>query len=446
MKFRILLLFIIASTGIIANQGFAVDVNVFSSRDIETEGIAEIVWSVNRGDLSFVRTQNGWADTLEFVISISEGGGVVSVDTVRRIVEMTRGSMVTESFLLFDKISAVLPVNRSYILAMEMRDIGKGRSYSIERAFWMPDFHGELALSDIMLIGEIDHNAADGLFTRNGIKMIPNPSRIFGGAFPILYYYLEVYLANPGDEITARWTIFDSEQNLIHESEPENFAVESPELFILNGLDVTSLEPGKYHLDIEVTASISDAKINTRKSFIIPEKFVFSPSPETWNVEQEFPYIQYFLTKSDKDLYNALTDDGKREFIRRFWEERDTLNDIAENVFRRDVIGRWHVANSAFDESGGIELNGWKTERGRVYIKFGEPNSIERKPIEMETNPYEIWEYFDLEGGVIFVFADIRGINSWRLVHSTSSGEYYDPNWLERLKNPQSTIRSTTNE
>lgn len=446
MKFRILLLFLVVASSIFANQGFAVDVNVFSSRDIETEGIAEIVWSVNRGDLGFVRTQNGWSDTLEFVISIAEGGGVVSVDTVRRIVEMGRGSMVSESFLLFDKISAVLPVNRSYTLAMEMRDIGKGRNYSIERAFWMPYFNGELALSDIMLIGEIEQDAADGLFTRNGIRMMPNPPRIFGGAFPILYYYIEVYLPNPGGEITAKWTIFDSEQNLVHESEPEKFSADSPELFILNGLDVTSIEPGKYHLDIEVGASATGAKVNTRKSFIIPEKYVFTASPETWDIDKEFAYIQYFVTKSEKDLYTALTEDGKREFIRRFWEERDTLHDIDENIFRRDVVGRWHVANSVFDESGGIELNGWKTERGRVYIKFGEPNSIERNPIEMETNPYEIWEYFDLEGGAKFVFADIRGINSWRLVHSTASGEYYDPNWLERIKNPQSTIRSTTNE
>ncbi|MGC9315981.1 MAG: hypothetical protein ACP5G4_10220, partial [bacterium] len=67
-------------------------------------------------------------------------------------------------------------------------------------------------------------------------------------------------------------------------------------------------------------------------------------------------------------------------------------------------------------------------------------------PIEIDRNPYEIWEYYKLEGGSEFVFADVRGINQWRLIHSTYPGEVYNPNWEETIVNPQSTIRPTTNE
>ena len=68
-----------------------------------------------------------------------------------------------------------------------------------------------------------------------------------------------------------------------------------------------------------------------------------------------------------------------------------------------------------------------------IYIKFGKPDDIERSPITMGTNPWVQWHYFELEGGVVFVFADRKGISNWRLVHSTYPGELYDPDWNEKL-------------
>ena len=59
---------------------------------------------------------------------------------------------------------------------------------------------------------------------------------------------------------------------------------------------------------------------------------------------------------------------------------------------------------------------GWKTDRGRVLILYGEPNEIERFPNQMDKKPYEIWHYDDVEGGVIFVFADLSGFSFMRRV------------------------------
>ena len=76
---------------------------------------------------------------------------------------------------------------------------------------------------------------------------------------------------------------------------------------------------------------------------------------------------------------------------------------------------------------------GWKTDRGRVYLIYGGPDEIERFPNEIETRPYEIWHYESVEGGVIFVFADITGFGSYQLVHSTKRGELRDDSWVRRI-------------
>jgi len=51
----------------------------------------------------------------------------------------------------------------------------------------------------------------------------------------------------------------------------------------------------------------------------------------------------------------------------------------------------------------------------------------------MDTKPYEIWHYNDLQGGVTFDFADLYGIGDYLLLNSTARGEYQDANWQNRI-------------
>ncbi|MEZ5195370.1 MAG: GWxTD domain-containing protein [Bacteroidales bacterium] len=42
---------------------------------------------------------------------------------------------------------------------------------------------------------------------------------------------------------------------------------------------------------------------------------------------------------------------------------------------------------------------GYDTDRGRTYLKYGEPNAISESYNEPATYPYEIWHYYDLGNG-----------------------------------------------
>jgi hypothetical protein len=64
---------------------------------------------------------------------------------------------------------------------------------------------------------------------------------------------------------------------------------------------------------------------------------------------------------------------------------------------------------------------------------YGEPTEIERYPNQIESRPYEIWSYDSLEGGVVFIFADLTGFSDYQLVHSTKRGELRDDNWQRRI-------------
>ena len=112
-----------------------------------------------------------------------------------------------------------------------------------------------------------------------------------------------------------------------------------------------------------------------------------------------------------KDMVSTRSPASAREWLRKYFE-------------------RVKKANTQYTT---IQQKGWKTDRGRVLLVFGEPSEIERYPNQVDTKPYEIWNYHELEGGVIFVFADLTGFSDYQLIHSTKRGEISDPNWQSKI-------------
>jgi GWxTD domain-containing protein len=117
--------------------------------------------------------------------------------------------------------------------------------------------------------------------------------------------------------------------------------------------------------------------------------------------------VAYIITKEEKRAFDALATDEEREnFIENFWRRRDPNPDTEENEYREEYYERIAYANEHF--ASGIP--GWKTDRGRVYITFGKPDSVESHPSggsydrpsyegggTTTTYPFEIWFYRHLD-------------------------------------------------
>ena len=78
--------------------------------------------------------------------------------------------------------------------------------------------------------------------------------------------------------------------------------------------------------------------------------------------------------------------------------------------------------NYANEHFSGLAMDGWLTDRGRIFIKFGPPDDIERHPFELETRPYEIWRYYSLRK--VFLFQDYTGFGDYRLHPDYVNVEY----------------------
>jgi len=85
-----------------------------------------------------------------------------------------------------------------------------------------------------------------------------------------------------------------------------------------------------------------------------------------------------------------------------FWQKRDPTPETPENELRDEFFRRIDFSNNAFNE-GFSGRQGWRTDRGRVYIQNGPPDQIEKHAGEMGMASTEIWSYNRLNRRYLFV-------------------------------------------
>jgi GWxTD domain-containing protein len=118
--------------------------------------------------------------------------------------------------------------------------------------------------------------------------------------------------------------------------------------------------------------------------------------------------VRWIITDEELSAFKKLTNNAERDtFIESFWQRRDPTPDTAENEYKEEHYRRIAYANEHF--AAGIP--GWKTDRGRIYIMYGKPDSTDSHPMggpyqrpaeegggQTETYPFEVWRYRYIEG------------------------------------------------
>jgi len=143
----------------------------------------------------------------------------------------------------------------------------------------------------------------------------------------------------------------------------------------------------------------------------LPEKY------EKWIKEE----VVYIITPKEKEVFYKLETDRERDlFIEEFWRQRDPTPGTSRNEFKEEHYRRIEYTNTKFGR--GAPIDGWRTDRGRIYIMLGRPPQVQRYT-SIEVCPIEIWYY---QGNPKFGQA-----SSFRLLFFQRGGtgefELYDP-------------------
>jgi GWxTD domain-containing protein len=102
--------------------------------------------------------------------------------------------------------------------------------------------------------------------------------------------------------------------------------------------------------------------------------------------------VVYILSKDERELFLKLSTDQERDtFIERFWEIRNPNPGAPTNSFREEHYRRIEYANLYFSQQAATD--GWRTDRGRVYILMGPPKQKDVHVGHTDLKPFEIWFY-----------------------------------------------------
>jgi GWxTD domain-containing protein len=80
---------------------------------------------------------------------------------------------------------------------------------------------------------------------------------------------------------------------------------------------------------------------------------------------------------------------------------------------------------------------GWQTDRGRVYLQYGPPNTRIVRNNEVDYWPFEIWHYYSTDNNLHnrrFLFYDTTLMGDMDLLHSDVPEETKNFNWKEMVR------------
>lgn len=310
---------------------------------------------------------------------------------------------------------------------------------------------GGTAISAVQLATDIQPAAdpSDPL-AKSGLAIRPNPNAYYGGPEGAVRYYAEVY-GPPAEADTYTLLAFVAESaggTALPDHEERMARRVRPVDVVAGQLDVSALPSGIYFLRLVALDEANQAVAEQSKRF-----FVINPDVERTAAsggmmsyeetlfaamgEEELAlgvrHAAVLATAREQAQIAAIeSDEDRRRFLTTFWTARDTEGAQGVNQTRQTFYERLRLVNDRFDEFG---REGFESDRGRVYLTYGPPTEIERRPFEASAFPHEIWTYENIpgEGRSTFVFVDVYSSDTYELIHSDVTGEVSSQNWQQEV-------------
>lgn len=166
-----------------------------------------------------------------------------------------------------------------------------------------------------------------------------------------------------------------------------------------------------------ITSSISKPKLMIILGFGLAFAIILSGGCHYYKLErnldpvdrQWLDEVNYIITSEERKIFLELPDSDRETFKEEFWLRRDPDLGTEENEFKMEYYDRIDQANELFFSEG---REGYKTDRGKIYILFGPPTDKLTQPETLDGLCQEIWYY----GNFPVVFQDRFCTGTYKLI------------------------------
>jgi GWxTD domain-containing protein len=418
-----------------------VDCSRFRGPDDSTAQL-EVYYSFPQGGLIYVPDSAGYKGMLDIILTAKRKDSVVYKARWLAPHVVSDTSMIVKGMNLVSLQALQLSAGE-YVFKLVARDVAnEARKDSVTfRMPVRPVGPGKTVLSDLEFASIIRRTEQKSVFYKNKIEVRPNVGGVYGEN-QTCFYYAEGYNLLGGEDkadYILRSSVFDAVgREVLNWDRPQKRKYESS--VILDTVAIRNLKTGTYTLLLSLLDSARKTLTTSGKKFYVYNSIlgldsslqsstgslplnIYATMDEP-ELDEEWKETRYEALPEEQTQYAGLKGvDAKRKFLTNFWRRRPT-------GMRETYMARVEYANQSFHMMG---KQGYRTDRGRVYITYGAPDDYERHPNESDNRPYEVWLYNSLQGGVEFDFVLRSPGGDYELVNSTHRNELHDNNWQRYL-------------
>lgn len=336
-----------------------------------------------------------------------------------------------------------------YRLSVGVGDLAGGstRSSDVDLGVAGPPAEGPF-VSGIKLASSIAPVGEDveGEFVKNGLSIIPNPTKLVSDGDPALPIYYEIYRL-PVKEGEAETFVISYDVSQLNGRRfvrvERLLEAGASDVARVETLDLAGVPPGSYRLSLRIEDREGEELAGAEKEFMVYHEFSqeelvqFKGKFMPYSLEEEKQIrkeLSLIASEAELAAFDALPAEEKPIFVDNFWARRDPDKETATNEYKNAFYQRYYYVQERYTTPF---REGVATDMGRVYLKYGEPDQVSRSPMGMrsevtiststwQSKPFEAWEYLDAGGvdnqNIIFVFIDEDGDGDYEIDSSTVPG------------------------
>ena len=414
------------------------------------EPYLETYLNFNGSSLQYVKTNEKWQATVEITYVFKQLDSIVDFKKYNlQSPEYTDSLSVRANF--FDQQRIPLPVGK-YDFEITLKDINSTENaFSTIQELEIDYKENAIQLSDITLIESFKKTETKNILTKSGYDLMPYTSDFYSEEFEKLLFYVEVYHTDKVLEKDEAFLInyfiesFESKQII---GNYRSFKRETPKPVnvVMTSFDIQKLPSGNYNLVVELknknNQTITLKKVFFQRSnsganeLLVSDDYINSfvttmtQSELELNIKSIAPISSQIELNFAKNQLSAKDPELMKQYFYNFWLTRNATNPEEEWKKYKELV---KTTEQLFATS---IKKGFETDRGRIYLKYGKPNTLSEIKNETSSYPYEIWHYYGIEGrsNVKFIFynTDVAS-NDYPLLHSTLPGEIYNASWKVEL-------------
>ncbi|MDI6809751.1 MAG: GWxTD domain-containing protein [Candidatus Eisenbacteria bacterium] len=319
---------------------------------------------------------------------------------------------------------------------------------------------GKLSVSDPEFCWSVRKADERAKFEKSGLDVLPNPGRTYGILNSTLTVYYEMYNRRDGTQPAGGEEGYLSSVSIVAPGEKRIQARTDSLKSSLKSwvravaFDLSEVPAGSYILRIGVSAIGDTVTSYSQGQFdVIWDLSYWEKSEQSVLDETEF-----LFPEKEFEEFEKMGPGERQRTLAEFWKAQDPTPATARNEVKQEFERRVRFANDRFST---VFLKGMLSDRGKVYIQYGDPEEVrtELLPVQGRTatdvlkeiageknpeakaeimkdpsdiRPHEVWIY-DLKGralfsrggpvsssiGMRFIFVDEDGYGNFMLKYST---------------------------